>query len=173
MYSCLLKGVISDYLLIRNSSKKWPIYLGYSLVFIGLWPCIFTTKLSYNQLFKWGHSNATTACCTAWSSGLSLFCLITELLLSLANHAKVVTESVLFQKISTSHRKRCQNEQEGKDSLKVKYTFKSRQMYRNENRDTLFRKIWRGPVPRSSYTPAILSNLFSSKNWILRVCNAN
>ena len=31
MYSCLLKGVISDYLLIRNSSKKWPIYLGYSL----------------------------------------------------------------------------------------------------------------------------------------------
>ena len=35
MYSCLLKGVISDYLLIRNSSKKWPIYLGYSLYF---WP---------------------------------------------------------------------------------------------------------------------------------------
>ena len=52
------------------------------------------------------------------------FCLITELLLSLANHAKVVTESVLFQKISTSHRKRCQNEQEGKDYFKVKCIFK-------------------------------------------------
>ena len=36
MYSCLLKGVISDYLLIRNSSKKWPIYLGYSLQSGGL-----------------------------------------------------------------------------------------------------------------------------------------
>ena len=32
MYSCLLIGVISDYLLIRNSSKKWPIYSGYSLL---------------------------------------------------------------------------------------------------------------------------------------------
>ena len=31
MYSCLLEGVISDYLLIKNSSKKWPIYSGYSL----------------------------------------------------------------------------------------------------------------------------------------------
>ena len=31
MYSCLLEGVISDYLLIENSSKKWPIYSGYSL----------------------------------------------------------------------------------------------------------------------------------------------
>jgi hypothetical protein len=26
-------------------------------IFIGLWPCLFTTKLSYAQLFKWGHSN--------------------------------------------------------------------------------------------------------------------
>ena len=26
-------------------------------VFIDLWPCLFTTKLSYAQLFKWGHSN--------------------------------------------------------------------------------------------------------------------
>ena len=25
-------------------------------VFIDLWPCLFTTKLSYAQLFKWGHS---------------------------------------------------------------------------------------------------------------------
>ena len=26
-------------------------------VFIDLWPCLLTTKLSYAQLFKWGHSN--------------------------------------------------------------------------------------------------------------------
>ena len=25
-------------------------------LFIDLWPCLFTTKLSYAQLFKWGHS---------------------------------------------------------------------------------------------------------------------
>ena len=37
MYSCLLKGVISDYLLLRNSSKKWPTYSGYSLVYAGSW----------------------------------------------------------------------------------------------------------------------------------------
>ena len=27
-------------------------------VFVELWPCLFTTKLSYTQLFKWGHSTA-------------------------------------------------------------------------------------------------------------------
>ena len=26
-------------------------------VFIDLWSCLFITKLSYAQLFKWGHSN--------------------------------------------------------------------------------------------------------------------
>ena len=26
-------------------------------VFIDLWPCLLTTKLSYAQLFKWGHSS--------------------------------------------------------------------------------------------------------------------
>ena len=26
-------------------------------VFIDLWPYLFTTELSYAQLFKWGHSN--------------------------------------------------------------------------------------------------------------------
>ena len=26
-------------------------------VFIDLWLCLLTTKLSYSQLFKWGHSN--------------------------------------------------------------------------------------------------------------------
>ena len=25
-------------------------------IFIDLWPCLFTTKLSYTQLFLWGHS---------------------------------------------------------------------------------------------------------------------
>ena len=25
-------------------------------VFIDIWPCLFTSKLSYAQLFKWGHS---------------------------------------------------------------------------------------------------------------------
>ena len=25
-------------------------------IFIDLWPCLFTTKLSYAHLFKWGHS---------------------------------------------------------------------------------------------------------------------
>ena len=28
-------------------------------VFIDFWPCLFTTKLSYAQLFKWGHSTDT------------------------------------------------------------------------------------------------------------------
>ena len=28
----------------------------FNAVFIELWPCLFTTKLSYTQLFKWGHS---------------------------------------------------------------------------------------------------------------------
>ena len=27
------------------------------VVFMDLWSCLFTTKLSYAQLFKWGHSN--------------------------------------------------------------------------------------------------------------------
>jgi hypothetical protein len=26
-------------------------------VFIDFWPCLFASKLSYAQLFKWGHSN--------------------------------------------------------------------------------------------------------------------
>ena len=30
-------------------------------VFIDLWPCLFTTKLSYAQLFKWGHSTLSIA----------------------------------------------------------------------------------------------------------------
>ena len=29
-------------------------------VFIDLWPCLFTTKLSYAHLFKWGHSISTS-----------------------------------------------------------------------------------------------------------------
>ena len=29
-------------------------------VSIALWSCLFTTKLSYTQLFKWGHSTSTT-----------------------------------------------------------------------------------------------------------------
>ena len=32
----------------------WNIFMA---VFIDLWPCLFTTKLSYTQVFKWGHSN--------------------------------------------------------------------------------------------------------------------
>ena len=97
------------------------------------------------------------------------FCLITELLLSLANHAKVVTESVLFQKISTSHRKRCQNEQEGKDYLKAKHIWNLVKCTETRTGITCFANFWWGPVPRSSYTPATLNNLYSSKNWILRV----
>ena len=46
------------------------------------------------------------------SSGLP-FCLITELLLSLVSQVKVVTESVPYQKISTSPRRNCQKGQEG------------------------------------------------------------
>ena len=30
----------------------------FKAVFIDLWPCLFTTKLSYTQLFKWGHSRS-------------------------------------------------------------------------------------------------------------------
>ena len=30
-------------------------------VFIDLWPCLFTTKVSYAQLFKWGHSKPKQA----------------------------------------------------------------------------------------------------------------
>ena len=29
----------------------------FTAIFIDLWPCLFTTKLSYAQLYKWGHSN--------------------------------------------------------------------------------------------------------------------
>ena len=31
----------------------WKIF---TAIFIDLWPCLFTTKFSYAQLFKWGHS---------------------------------------------------------------------------------------------------------------------
>ena len=99
-----------------------------------------------------------------------LFCLITELLLSLANHAKVVTESVLFQKISTSHRKRCQNEQEGKDYWKVKCILNSLYEPKIEleldwNRINACPETGSGPVFNTSYNrPVILSYLFSSKD---------
>ena len=59
MYSCLLKGVISDYLLIRNSSKKWPIYSGYSLLitaYFGSMNCILWIKSSSYQKLNAGGS---------------------------------------------------------------------------------------------------------------------
>ena len=34
--------------------NRWNIFMD---TFIDLWPCLFTTKLSYAQLFKWGYSN--------------------------------------------------------------------------------------------------------------------
>ena len=59
MYSCLLIGVISDYLLIRNSSKKWPIYSGYSLLitaYFGSMNCILWIKSSSYQKLNAGGS---------------------------------------------------------------------------------------------------------------------
>ena len=38
---------------IPNQAKLQEIFMA---VFIDIWPCLFTTKLSYAQLFKWGHS---------------------------------------------------------------------------------------------------------------------
>ena len=35
-------------------------------IFIELWPCLFTTKLSYVQLFKWGHSTTTQVPTLQW-----------------------------------------------------------------------------------------------------------
>ena len=104
------------------------------------------------------YHHVTTACCTAWSSGLSFFCLITELLLSLGNHAKVVTESVLFQKISTSHRKRCQNEQEGKDYLKAKHILNLVKCTETKTGITCFAKLGkdRSPVPHTRRRPWVI-----------------
>ena len=39
---------------IPNQAKSLEHFMA---IFIDLWPCLFTTKLSYTQLFKWGHSN--------------------------------------------------------------------------------------------------------------------
>ena len=53
--------------LYKLTQPSDPLILGGSLIlkqtswkisrasFIDLWPCLFTTKLSYAQLFKWGH----------------------------------------------------------------------------------------------------------------------
>ena len=119
------------------------------------------------------YHHVTTACCTAWSSGLSFFCLITELLLSLANHAKVVTESVLFQKISTSHRKRCQNEQEGKDYLKAKHILnlvkwtETRTGTWLELKITCFAKFGedRSPGPHTRRRPWVINFPQKTENW--------
>ena len=39
---------------IPNQAKLLEHFMS---VFIDHWPCLFTTKLSYVQLFNWGHSN--------------------------------------------------------------------------------------------------------------------
>ena len=38
--------------------NSWKIFIA---VFIDLWPCLFTTKLCYAQLLKWGHSSKVAA----------------------------------------------------------------------------------------------------------------
>ena len=68
-------------------------------VFIDLWPCLFTTKLSYTQLFKWGHSNLAAECnCGAifFFSGTPIVYLYSTLL---RNFTKALTRLLLNDEI--------------------------------------------------------------------------
>ena len=50
----------SEFCYIWPSIPKQTKYLELLMaVFIDLWPCLITTKLSFAQLFKWGHSKHT------------------------------------------------------------------------------------------------------------------
>ena len=68
-------------------------------VFIDLWPCLFTTKLSYTQLFKWGDSNLAAECnCGAifFFSGTPIVYLYSTLL---RNFTKALTRLLLNDEI--------------------------------------------------------------------------
>ena len=42
----------------KNPPKFWRSIPNQAGTFLDLWHCMFSTKLSYTQLFKWGYSNA-------------------------------------------------------------------------------------------------------------------
>ena len=59
MKSSILKTLIFDVFDLQFQIKPNRQNI-FKAVFIDLWPCLFTTKLSYTQLFKWGHSRLHT-----------------------------------------------------------------------------------------------------------------
>ena len=61
-------------------------------IFIDLWSCLFTTKLSYAQLFKWGHSSARAV---SWKNATVLQIKIWN---SFCVHMAIVNQSGFFPK---------------------------------------------------------------------------
>ena len=57
--------------------KRWNIFMA---VFMDLFPCLFTAKLSYTQLFKWGHSKGRAGSHGHWPPQFA-FCYSTQQLL--------------------------------------------------------------------------------------------